>query len=714
MAFFKRSAPEPIHLSVEESALSLKTALKDAAKFFGRPNSAVALFSGIPDPDADTFPDFIERTTQRCGLNCDLVSDRGMKTAKTEYPALLQYVDGSFSFAPEKPDSAQQTEKRAVRAYELSKYYSNEEQRSSSSDEIKIKQAHWLFGPMKLFWRSYINVAIAAGVINMLALASPIFIMNVYDRILPNSATSSLIALAIGVGLAILFDLILKTARASIIDKTGRDLDRKVSYALFDKILFGRLSERPESTGEYASRINQIDFVREFFTSNTISTLIDAAFVFVFLWVIYFIGGWLFIIPAVAFVIAIIFGLIAQYRIGKRVARAANESAQRQALLIESLSTIETIKSLRAESHLLKKWSLLTHSSSHTSEDIKRLSSNAANTTQTVQQLVTIFIVIAGAFEFSQGNITTGAIIACVMLSGRTVAPLTQIATTLARMRQAKLSLSILDTIMKQEEDRPSSTGFVNRKVNSGDFIFQEVSFQYPNSDQKVLSEISLNVRAGERIGIIGKIGSGKTTMGRLLAGLYHSSSGRILVNGVDVKQYHPAEIRQAVSYAGQSVDLFNGTLKENLLIADPSATDEEIVAAAAKTGVDDFAKQHPRGYDLIVGERGTSLSGGQQQSVAITRLLLGDPKIVFLDEPSGALDMATERELIGNLAHAFGPETTLVISTHRYSLLNLVDRLIVLDRGKIVADGPKEKVMEAMTERAKAAQNGVSSASTG
>jgi ATP-binding cassette subfamily C protein LapB len=642
------------------------------------------------------------------------VDQRSLTTASFDYPALIKYSDGSFSFAPEKPDSTQQAEIKAVEAYELSRYYSNEETRSSSADENRIKQAHWLFGPMKSFWRSYINVAIAAGFINMLALSSPIFIMNVYDRILPNSATSSLIALAIGVGLAILFDLLLKTARASIIDKTGRDLDRKVSYALFDKILFGKLSDRPESTGEYASRINQIDFVREFFTSNTISTLIDAAFVFVFLWVIYFIAGWLFIIPAIAFAIAIVLGLIAQYRIGKRVARAANESAQRQSLLIESLSTIETIKSLRAESQLLKKWSILTHSASHTSEDIKRLSANAANTTQTVQQLVTVFIVIAGAYEFSQGNITTGAIIACVMLSGRTVAPLTQIATTLARMRQAKLSLSILDSIMAQDEDRPSSTGFVNRKVNSGDFIFQDVSFQYPHSDAKVLNEISLSVRAGERVGIIGKIGSGKTTMGRLLAGLYHPTSGRILVNGVDVKQYHPAEIRKAVSYAGQSVDLFNGTLKENLLIADPDASDDQIIAAAAKTGVDEFAKQHPRGYDLIVGERGTSLSGGQQQSVAITRLLLGDPKIVFLDEPSGALDMATERQLIGNLSHAFGPETTLIISTHRYSLLNLVDRLIVLDRGKIVADGPKEKVLEAMTERAKAAQNGDSSASSG
>lgn len=714
MLFFKRPTPDSTHLSVEESTGSLKNALQEAANFFGRPNSAAALFSGIPEPDAETFPDFIERTTQRSGLNCNSVDQRSLTTASFDYPALIKYSDGSFSFAQEKPDSTQQAEIKAVEAYELSRYYSNEETRSSSADENRIKQAHWLFGPMKSFWRSYINVAIAAGFINMLALSSPIFIMNVYDRILPNNATSSLIALAIGVGLAILFDLLLKTARASIIDKTGRDLDRKVSYALFDKILFGKLSDRPESTGEYASRINQIDFVREFFTSNTISTLIDAAFVFVFLWVIYFIAGWLFIIPAIAFAIAIVLGLIAQYRIGKRVARAANESAQRQSLLIESLSTIETIKSLRAESQLLKKWSILTHSASHTSEDIKRLSANAANTTQTVQQLVTVFIVIAGAYEFSQGNITTGAIIACVMLSGRTVAPLTQIATTLARMRQAKLSLSILDSIMAQDEDRPSSTGFVNRKVNSGDFIFQDVSFQYPHSDAKVLNEISLSVRAGERVGIIGKIGSGKTTMGRLLAGLYHPTSGRILVNGVDVKQYHPAEIRKAVSYAGQSVDLFNGTLKENLLIADPDASDDQIIAAAAKTGVDEFAKQHPRGYDLIVGERGTSLSGGQQQSVAITRLLLGDPKIVFLDEPSGALDMATERQLIGNLSHAFGPETTLIISTHRYSLLNLVDRLIVLDRGKIVADGPKEKVLEAMTERAKAAQNGDSSASSG
>ncbi|MFC6655125.1 ATP-binding cassette domain-containing protein [Roseibium salinum] len=276
---------------------------------------------------------------------------------------------------------------------------------------------------------------------------------------------------------------------------------------------------------------------------------------------------------------------------------------------------------------------------------------------------------------------------------------------TLARLKQAILSLKILDGIMSQSEERPSGIGFVNRPVVSGDFAFQNVTFRYPRTDTDVLNKVSFAVKTGERVGIIGKIGSGKTTLGRILTNLYSPADGRILINGIDARQYHPAELRSAIAYVGQTVDLFTGTLKYNLQLANPGASDQELIEAAQKTGVDEFAMQHPRGYDLMVGERGSSLSGGQRQAVALTRLLLAKPKIVFLDEPSGSLDLATERRLIGNLARIFGPDVSLVISTHRYSLLELVDRLIVLDRGNIVADGPKDKVLEAMKAQARSVQ---------
>jgi ATP-binding cassette, subfamily C, bacterial LapB len=684
---------------------SLKRAIKTVARHFGRPTSETVLFAGVPEFQTDV-PDNIVWILERIGIEARYTAGSKQVSDPSYYPCLCWYADGTIQFEPAKPIRPIAGANRRLRGtFSLFLVYLNDADRAAADGSAQIEHTHWLLGPMKRFWRGYMSVAIAAFFINVLALASPIFIMNVYDRVLPNKATSTLLALALGVGLAMLFDLLLKTVRASIIDTTGRELDRNLSYRLFDKVLHSQMKESAGSTGEYASRVSQIDFVREFFASNTLVTLIDALFIFVFLGVIYLVAGWLFIIPAIAFVLATIIGLIAQAQIGWKVARAANESAQRQALLVESISTLETVKSLRAEAALLSRWSFLTKNASGTSVEIKKLSSTALNLTQFFQQLVTVFIVIAGTYEFSEGNLTTGAIIATVMLSSRTVAPLSQIALTLARFKQAVLSVKILDRIMNQAEERPISAGFVSRQVVSGDFAFQHVTFRYPETDKDVLGNITFSVKTGERVGVIGKIGSGKTTLGRLLANLYEPTDGRILVNGIDARQYHPAELRSAVAYVGQTVDLFTGTLKYNLQLASPNVSDEEIIEAARKTGVDDFAMQHPSGYDLLVGERGSNLSGGQRQAVAMTRLLLSKPKIVFLDEPSGALDLSTERQLIGNLNRVFGPDVSLVISTHRYSLLELVDRLIVMDRGVIVADGPKEKVLEAMKAQARSVQ---------
>jgi ATP-binding cassette subfamily C protein LapB len=525
--------------------------------------------------------------------------------------------------------------------------------------------------------------------------------MNVYDRILPNKAVSSLWVLSSGVAIAILFDLLLKTARSALIDYAGKRADLRISYLLFDKVLNSTLAARPTSTGEYANRVSQYEFVREFFTSNTISVLIDTTFIFVFLLVIYMLAGWLAIIPAIAFILAITIGLVTQYRIGKRMAAAMNESSQRQALLVESISTLETIKALQAESYLLRRWREHSKNAAMTSEAIKQLSAGAANATQFVQQLVTVAIILAGAYSFAAGNITTGAIIASVMLSSRAVSPLGQIAVTLARLRQAMLSLRILNTIMMQPEDLPATVGFVNRPVRNGSVTFKDVSFVYPGSEAKVLNGLSFSIAAGERVGIIGKIGSGKTTIGRLLGRLYVPTAGDLLIDGIDVRQYHPAEIRSAVGIAGQTGDLFSGTVKENILMARPDATDDEILAAARISGVDDFVSRHPRGYDMNVGERGNNLSGGQKQAVAIARLLIARPKIVFLDEPSGSMDLASERLLIRQLAQSFDRSVTIIISTHRFSMLELVDRLIVIDQGRVIADGPKAQVLQALSRPA-------------
>jgi ATP-binding cassette subfamily C protein LapB len=700
---------------IQTPAEAFKSCFSAVAAYLGRPSAETVLFSGVPISETRIEVQEIRHLAERIGLETTEFAHRDFMRGRFDLPAIIFRPNRlPIAILAEQGDGAefltgpQEDGRTSISRAELTSIpisggvgfsitYANTAEGMNVGNAAKIERPHWLFGTLGMFWRSYSRVALAAIFINLLAIASPIFTMNVYDRILPNKAISSLWVLAIGVSTAILFDLLLKTARAALIDHAGRKADLRISYMLFEKVLNTSLSARPASTGEYANRVTQYEFVREFFTSNTVSTFIDTAFVFIFLLVIYAISGWLVIVPIIAFVAAVVIGLVAQQRIGKRVAASMNESSQRQALLVESISTVETIKSLRAEAYLLRKWREHSKNAANTSEKIKQLSAAAANMTQFVQQLVTVALVVAGAYAFDSGSISTGAIIAAVMLSGRAVAPLGQLAMTISRFRQAMLSLRVLNSIMQQPEDRPDTVGFVNRPIRVGALTLRNVGFVYPGTEAEVLTGVNLSINPGERIGIIGRIGSGKTTFGRLVGRLYLPTTGELLLDGIDVRQYHPSEVRAAVGIVAQAGDLFSGTIKENLLMARPEATDEEIILAAKAAGVDEFVSRHPRGYDMNVGERGTNLSGGQRQAVAIARLLLTKPKIVFLDEPSGSMDLASERQLIKQLKVAFDDKTTLIISTHRYSMLEIVDRLIVVEQGRVVADGPKEKVIQAL-----------------
>lgn len=699
---------------------TFKTAFKSVAAFYGRPSSDTVLFSGLPDEITESLElDDVQQMAERIGLQVIEHSDRDCRSGNFDCPAIVVFGDGGvLPILEVREDGSYVTElaglvaspitlsaadilrmnPRAAFAFTL--YYENASEEALVGNAAEIERRHWLVSTLMPYWRTYVRVVVAALFINLIALASPLFTMNVYDRVLPNKAIPTLWVLAFGISLAYIFDFLLKSARSSLIDYAGRKADIRLSQLIFDKVLNSTLASRPMSTGEYASRVTQYEFVREFFTSNTIGVLIDSMFIFVFLGVIYLIAGWLAIIPTVAFLLAVAVGLYAQARIGKRIAAAANEASRRQSLLVETISTIETLKSLRAEATMLRRWQELSKHSSRTSEEIKHISANAINMTAFLQQMTSVLIVIAGTYEFAEGRIAMGAIIATVMLAGRAGAPLGQIAMTLARFRQATMSLRILDKVMEQADDRPSTVGFVNRQIAQGGFSFQNVSFNYPGSDHPVINQLSFSAAPGEKIGIIGRIGSGKTTLGRLLDGLYTPSAGRVLIDGVDLRQYHVAEVRGAVAVAGQSSDLFSGTVKENLLLGRADATDEELLEVARITGVDEFVANNPRGFDMAVGERGSNLSSGQKQALTIARLLLTRPKIVFLDEPSGAMDLASERNLISRLKGAFGAQTTLLIATHRHSMLELVDRLIVIDKGRIVADGPKRAVIEAMQRR--------------
>ena len=694
-----------------------KSAFSAIAKYQNRPSSYTVLYSSTVDEDlVNPTQDLVERLSRRIGLWSSLYSPRQLYKGDAPLPGLAVLEDGTFLSVLEETATGnylvsglsgmtetEEISRNELRQYKPSSYFSlsqlylNQQDPTESQAELAIEKKHWFFGSLAPFWRSYVVVAIAALFINLIALASPLFVMNVYDRVLPNEAISTLWVLAVGVSLALLFDLLLKTSRAAVIDYTGRKLDIRLSQMIFDKVIGSKISARPFSTGEYANRATQYEFVREFFSSNTIATFVDTVFIFIFLIAIWFIAGPLVFIPMFAFILVILIGFIAQYRISKRIASAANEAAQRQSLLVESIITAETIKCLRAEGAMSKRWRDLTVNSTYTSEQIKQITSTAANQTQFVQQLVTVGLILLGTNLFTTGDVTMGAIIASVILSGRAVAPLSQLTMTIARFRQVLLSLSILNKVMEQEDDEPVSIGFVNRKILSGEIAFENVSFQYDEDSDKALSSVNFKIKAGEKVGIIGRIGSGKTTIGRLLAALYEPQEGRVLIDKIDCQQYHPAEVRSAVALAGQSSDLFSGTVKENLLLANSSSEDEDLINVSEVSGINEFISSHPKGFDMQVGENGNSLSSGQKQSVTIARLLLSNPKIVFLDEPSGAMDQVSEKNLISNLGNVIKPETTLIMATHRFSMLSLVDRIIVLDKGKVIADGPKNDVIAAL-----------------
>jgi ATP-binding cassette subfamily C protein LapB len=559
---------------------------------------------------------------------------------------------------------------------------------------------HWFWGAIVRLWPTYAYVALAAAFINVLAIASPLFTMNVYDRVLPNKAIPTLWVLAAGMAIALLFDLALRALRSWLIDSAGRRADVLLASRIYAHVMAIQLHARPATTGSFASHLKEFEQVREFFTSSTIATFTDMLFFFVFLFVIVQIGGPIAYVPAIAAVVIAVIALIFQLPLNRAASANAAETAQRHSLLVETIASLETVKAIRAESHLQKLWEGFVGASSRTVERVRSLTARLNHLTMTIQQLVSVAVVVIGAYLFQSGAISTGAIIACVMLASRSVAPLGQFALVAARSQQSLTSLRHLNKVMEIPSERPAGRNFLSQPIGDCHIQFQNVTFSYPGTTVPALNGLNLAIRPGERVGIIGKIGSGKTTLGRLLIKLYEPQDGAILIDGIDMRQFHPHEVRRAIGLLGQDADLFHGTVRSNILLGSPEATDADLVEAARLAGVDDFVRRHPAGFDMPVGERGQALSGGQKQSVALARTLIGRPKVIFLDEPSSAMDLASERQLIEHLRGILQQGQTVIVSTHRYSMLDLVDRLVVLANGRVVADGPKDQVLEALRQQ--------------
>ena len=570
-------------------------------------------------------------------------------------------------------------------------------------EHIKYKglyKDHWFFGAIIKNKKFYIRVMWASAFINVFALVSAFYVMIVYDRIIPNNATESLIVLTIGVLAVVAFDFAMKVLRGLYTDKASSLVDIEVSEKLFDRIsrneqLIG------QKTGAIASVIKEFDHLKEFIASASFVAFVDLPFIFLFLWVLYSIGGFVAAVPALIVVVVIIAGLLIQPIIQKLTFNASKDGQSKQSVIVEVLSGMETLKTLPGIGILRDRWIKSVESQGVTSAKSKFWSQLTSNFTQSGQQLSQVGIIVYGVYLIAEGDLTMGSLIACVILSGRTLAPLGQVSNLLGRYNQAITSYENFGQLMQQPVSEMSKEHQIRVDKVTGALTIKNVSLTYPGMKEATVKQLNLDIKAGEKIAIVGKIGSGKTSLLRLIAGLLQPTEGSIKIDQTDITHMHGDDLRKHVGVVMQMPMLFSGTLKENLLMGNPDATDEEVIYAARVAGVDEIASNLPDGYETVLAEGGQQLSGGQRQAVCIARAFVGNPQIVIMDEPSSAMDNNSEAQLLLDIQSRIVDKTFILI-THRGTLLSLVDRVMVFDSGRIVADGPKDKVLEAMQAPAK------------
>ncbi|WP_418321197.1 type I secretion system permease/ATPase [Piscinibacter sakaiensis] len=560
----------------------------------------------------------------------------------------------------------------------------------------KIKSEHWFWSAVLQQRGVYRDVLWAALLVNVFALAIPLFSMNVYDRVVPNNAVETLWALSIGVVLIICADLFMRILRSHFVDEASARIDVKISATLMEKVLGMKLENRPQSIGSFASNLRGFEQVRDFIASGTVTTLIDLPFALLFIAVLAWISPWLAIPPVIAFTLIMIMGYVMQHRLHELSETTYKAAAARNGVLIESLGGIETIKSQGAEGVIQSRWERTNLFLAKTNVKIRALSSRAMYITNTMTQSVWVVMIVIGVYLISQRELTMGALIAASMLSSRSLAPASQIIGLLMQYQGARTALESLNKVMDNEVERPEGKTFIQRPMLRGDIEFRNVRFSYPERKDSALEGVSFKIAAGERVALIGRVGSGKSTILRLIMGLYQPTDGAVLLDGIDLRQLDPADVRRNVASVSQDVTLFYGSLRDNITFGLPYADDSAVVAAAEVAGLAEHVNRHPEGFDMPVGERGESLSGGQRQSVGIARALLHNSPILLLDEPTSAMDFSTEGQITNRMA-AFAQDKTVVLVTHRTSMLAMVNRVIVIDGGKVVADGPRERIMEAL-----------------
>jgi ATP-binding cassette subfamily C protein LapB len=680
------------------------------AKLNNRPTSAQALTAGLPLVENKLTPELFKRAAARVGLSAKIIRCQLKEIKRKQLPAILflQNSQACILSKINKDQTAQIVQPESGEGYskvqlkELAKDYMEYaifvkplyHFDAENETEKRPKQKHWFWATMRRAIPIYSEVLIASFLINLFTIASPLFVMNVYDRVVPNAAIETLWVLAIGVTVVFAFDFILRNLRTFFIDAAGKKIDVVLSGNTFEQLMGLQMASRPPSVGALTNTVHSFEFFREFITSATISLLVDVPFAFLFILVIAMLGGWIALVPLLMIPIMLAVSFFVQIPLNNLIQNSHQYTAEKQAVLIESLAGVETIKGMRAEGVMQKKWETLIKILAKLGVKLRALSNISTNFSIFAQHMTVVGVVIVGVYKISAGDLTIGGLIACVILAGRTLAPISQAAVLVTRYKQSQTSLHSLDNVMKMPVERPEDKTFLHRPDLKGSIIFKDVDFNYPNQPVPALKKVSFQIKPGERVGIIGRTGSGKSTLERLMLKFYQATEGTILVDDTEVQQLDPAELRHHIGYIPQDVVLFHGSIRDNIVIGAPYVDDTVVMRAAKLAGVDSFVSQHPEGFDRQVYERGQNLSTGQRQAIAIARALLLDPSILIFDEPFNAMDDVTIAHFFAGFSKYIGNKT-LILVTHKAPLLKLVNRLIVIDGGRIVADGPKQEILD-------------------
>ncbi len=687
----------------------LADCLSFLSRLYGHGYSSEQLRVGLPLKDGRLDLEGLFKSAQRIGLETTRETRGFTKIPPLALPAILLLDDGracvllrhtsKSTVEIYEPSAGDGT--TLVRASDVEAAYSGElvyarpefrfDTRSNVLDLPKPRS--WFWGALLGNWWIYGHAILATIVVNFLALASPIFILTVYDRVVPNNAVETMWVLAFGVMGAACFDFVLRSLRGYMIDAAGKRLDVLLGNQLFDHVVRMRMDSGHSSAGSLASVMREFDFLRDFMSSATITAIGDLPFIFIFIFAIWLIGGPIAYVPMVIVPFVITVSILVQLPLHAVTRNSMQEATQKNAHLFEVLHGIETIKAIRAESWAERKWEALVGLTAMSSMRMKMLSQISLNMTMAAQLLTTVGIVLVGVPIIGAGDMSSGGLIACVLLSSRVLSPLAQVAGILVRWEQTKMALNALGQLMRSPVERPPEEKLVHKPHLEGAVELKEVDFTYPGQETQALIDVSFKITPGEHVAIIGRVGSGKSTVLKLVQNLYSPVEGFVRVDDLDTRQIELSDLRRQIGYVPQETVLFQGTMRENLVQGAPQATDQQVLQAADLAGLVDMIKQSPKGLDHNVGERGTALSGGQRQMIVLARALVLDPPMLLMDEPTSNMDNFAERQFIEKIKPWLAGRT-LVLVTHRASLLTVVDRIIVMDKGRVVADGPKDEVL--------------------